>query len=164
MNKYFEPTFLDYKGYRWHFIRSHKDIVIVSGRISGTEELVLIRQFRPPVGKWVISFPTGAFLREVAKQPSTAKTEAESETGLKVIGIQSVGEFARAPGLTDETVHLYEAEYSKDWIGQNLDHIEDIQTLIVKRESVFQKLSDCRNSGDLIDICLLPLMLPRYLG
>jgi ADP-ribose pyrophosphatase len=71
------------------------------------DEVVLVRQFRAPLGRDLLEIPAG--LLDVAGEPAEAAIarELEEEAGLRAGSWRKLGEFFSAPGFTDELMHLY---------------------------------------------------------
>jgi len=85
--------------------------IIAITRISGDPHLVVVKQFRPPVNRYVIELPAG--LIDMGEQTAmTAARELAEETGFhgETIG---VGPFVHnSPGLSDEKVAVVEITVS----------------------------------------------------
>lgn len=83
--------------------------VFILARIVPDDEIVLIRQFRPPAGRQILEFPAGLMdPGESAEQ--TAMRELFEETGYRgrVIGCGRPG--WSSPGLSGETICMVQME------------------------------------------------------
>ena len=72
-------------------------------------EVMLIRQYRAPVGDDLLEIPAGKL--DVAGEPPevTAMRELEEEVGYRAATMSHVADFYTAPGFTDEHMRLYHA-------------------------------------------------------
>jgi ADP-ribose pyrophosphatase len=73
------------------------------------DEVVLMRQFRAPLGDTLLEVPAGKL--DVTDEPpiETAARELEEEVGLRAGRIEPVFGFWTTPGFTDEFIHLFVA-------------------------------------------------------
>lgn len=82
-------------------------VVIVPKTASG--KLLLINQYRHPVGATVLEFPAGTL--EAGEKPLTAaKREIREETGYAANRWQEMGILYPTPGFCDEVQYLFVAE------------------------------------------------------
>jgi len=72
------------------------------------ERVLLLRQFRYPVGEALWEIPAGT-LEEGETARSCAARELEEETGFRASELAALGTIRTSPGFTDERVHLFEA-------------------------------------------------------
>lgn len=71
-------------------------------------KLILVKQFRYPVQKWLIEFPAGKL--DSNEEPLVCATrELEEETGYKSKEIVKLGKILTAPGYSTEVLHIYKA-------------------------------------------------------
>lgn len=100
-------------------------VVIVP--VSALGELVLERQYRAAVQRWLIEFPAGTI--EPGEEPlACAKRELAEEVGLKAMQWHSLGTLLPAPGFCDEVQHLFVAKDLSS-VAENRDEDEIIETL-----------------------------------
>lgn len=72
-------------------------------------QIILVRQFRYPVGKVTLEIPAGK-LDKVGEDPiECAKRELSEETGYSAEKIWKLTTIATTVGFTDEYIHLYAA-------------------------------------------------------
>jgi ADP-ribose pyrophosphatase len=70
------------------------------------DEVILIRQFRYVVNRWLWELPAGSL--EAGEQPArAAKRECEEETGWRPSRVQRLGSFYPSPGFCDERMIFY---------------------------------------------------------
>ena len=124
MSKFEEKKLSSTEYYRNSFLYIHEDDVSLpdggeSKRIVVThigavcvialteaKELLLVRQYRYPLGAETIEIPAGKL--EPDEEPIiTAKRELEEETGYTCESLELIGQYASAPGFTNETVYHF---------------------------------------------------------
>ena len=103
----------------------HRPAVVVIP-IDADDKVILVRQFRYPVGEALLEAPAG--LVEGSETPEEcAQRELQEETGQKARSLQSLGSFWSSPGFCDELMYAYIA---RDLVPSALepDSDENIQT------------------------------------
>lgn len=138
----------------WEYIERNKKTeaaVIIPVDINNNK-IVLIKQFRVPLEKYIIEFPAG--LIDPGETPGqTAKRELLEETGFDITKIISVSPgLCTSPGLTNEIVYIIEAEIdSSKQQSQNTEGSEDIEVIIVDINNLESELIRLNNKGHVID-------------
>lgn len=114
-----------HRGYLWHVAvgrfaapdgsEFERDIVRSPGAVGavplwfeGDEPwVVLVRQYRAPVGTAVLEIPAG--MRDIADEPTelTAARELEEEVGVRAGRLEPLQQFLPSVGMTDAVVHLF---------------------------------------------------------
>lgn len=90
----------------YHVVEHPGAVAIVPVFENG--DVLLIRQFRPSIGKELYEVPAGTL--EKGETPlRTAQREIVEETGYKARRWEKVAEFYTAPGFCTELMHLYVA-------------------------------------------------------
>ncbi len=85
-------------------IRHPGAVVILPRRDDG--HVVLIRNYRPAVDRWVIELPAGTL--EPGEDPvAAAHRELAEETGYRARSMDLLASFLSSPGILDERMHLY---------------------------------------------------------
>lgn len=74
---------------------------------DGRPSVVMVRQYRPPLDRWVLEIPAG--MRDVPGEPTevTAARELEEEVGLRAGSMRHLLDFFPSAGMTDSVLHLY---------------------------------------------------------
>lgn len=127
---------IDYRtpsGRRKELLAIPRKNVVVIVPVLPDGRFVLVRQFRPPAGKWVLSFPAGKIDgKESAK--SAAKRELIEEAGYSSGKLTSLGKpFIMNPSSGKHKVSAFLAE-NLEFRGQKPDWDEEgIETLAVSR-------------------------------
>lgn len=85
----------------------HVGAVSIVALLEDCRRVVLLHQFRAPLGKSLLEIPAGK--RDVAGEPpeTTAVRELEEELGLRCTSLFKLGEFENSPGFTDEHSYSY---------------------------------------------------------
>lgn len=127
-------SFQDDRGCLRHWEAVDRDgeasAVFIIARIVPDDEILLVRQFRPPTGRLMLEFPAG--LIDPGETPAeTAVRELYEETGHhgKVISISLPG--YSSPGLTGEAISLVTMEIDGDACRNQLvtPHPEDSECI-----------------------------------
>jgi ADP-ribose pyrophosphatase len=132
---------------------SQADAVLIVPLLRGGEEqeprLVMIREFRIPVGGYVYSFPAG-LLEAGESVEETARREVREETGLEVVAIRRITQpLFPSSGLTDESVALAFVEVeARAEAEPRLDRSEVIEVLCLDHQEVCQL---CDNTSVHVD-------------
>ncbi|MFH0726638.1 MAG: NUDIX hydrolase [Pseudomonadota bacterium] len=158
--KLFAVSYRDRKGNikRWHMVsrgerpkcitgeHQRPDAAIIVPYHRGEEKLVVIREFRVPVGDYEYGFPAG-LLDPGEDLAVAAGRELKEETGLDLIRVyrHSPAVFSSA-GITDETVAMVFAEADGTPSIRHNQDSEDIEVFLMGREEV----RDLLRRGDII--------------
>src|SRR5262245_5260616 len=87
-------------------IRHPGSVVIVPVTAAG--EIVLVRQYRPAIGRFAWELPAGSL--KAGEDPDTAASrECHEETGLVAGRLERLGAFYPTPGYCDELMNFYRA-------------------------------------------------------
>lgn len=94
-------------------LEQHVAVVVHPGAVAVAAEeddgrLVLVRQYRHALGRWMIELPAGR--REPGEDPlATARRELDEETGLEAREWAELASFVPAPGFCSERIWLFRA-------------------------------------------------------
>lgn len=93
--------------------------------LTSDGELVLVRQYRYPIGKELLEIPAGKI--EPGEDPlGCARRELQEETGAEATEWEFLCRFYSTPGFCTEEMHLYQAR-GLEFKGQQTDDDEFIQ-------------------------------------
>ena len=81
---------------------------VVIAPITGDGRLILVRQYRHAIGRWVWELPAGS-LKPGEDIVAAARRECQEEVGLIPSALESLGSFFPTPGYCDEEMHFYRA-------------------------------------------------------
>lgn len=94
---------------KWEFVRRRKNMAAVGIVAMTTEgELLLVQQYRPPIGCDAIEIPAGLIGDDEANESieSAARRELLEETGYEAEGWRYLFGGPSSAGMADEQVHL----------------------------------------------------------
>jgi ADP-ribose pyrophosphatase len=141
----------------WEFVR-RRNLSGIVGIVAVTrdDKLVLIEQFRPPVGAIVIELPAG-LAGDVAGSGSedladAARRELFEETGYEARGMKRLAAGTASAGLCDEVITMYLATGLKKTGTGDGDGHEQITTHEIPLDRVESWLKRQVKAGKLIDL------------
>lgn len=132
--------------------------------VTDDNEVLLIKQFRPPVHRYVIEFPAGLSEKEDVLEEA-ARRELLEETGYSAKVMIYLTEGPLSSGASGEILTAFLARGLKfRGIGKR-DETEDIEVLKIPIDEVYKKLSTFQSEGNLIDLKIYGLLelAKRYL-
>jgi len=116
-------------------------------------KILLIRQYRVPLAKYVVEFPAG-LIDEWESVAETAQRELIEETGFSGVILNLSGALAMSSGITSESAYAALVEVDLDPSHrqpQLLETAEDIEPLIVSLDELATFLAEREKKGDIID-------------
>lgn len=130
-------------------IRHPGSVVLIP--ITDAGEIVLVRQYRPAIGRPSWELPAGSLKRGEAPE-SAAIRECHEETGLIPGSVDHLGAFFPTPGYCDEEMHFFRATGLRapsagDPVAQQ-DDDEDIEARPFSREAIRAMIA----SGEIVDL------------
>ncbi len=153
---------------RWEYVsraRGIKAAVILA--ITPDDEVVLVEQFRIPLGRPCIEFPAGLIGDDAGGEGEEAATaairELEEETGYRAGRVEDLGEYYSSPGMVTEAFTLFRA-YDLERVGEGGGvEGEGITVHHVPRAKLGDFLAAKRAEGYAIDVRMLMLLSPAWL-
>jgi ADP-ribose pyrophosphatase len=149
----------------------HPGAVIILPLLEGVgrpPRLVLIRNFRVPLGRELLELPAGTLGKGEAPAACAAR-ELEEETGYRAGGAGAAGgaaslaplaRFYTSPGLSDELMHAFVAR-GLTHVGQKLEEDERVAPAVMDAAEALAMAED----GRLMDAkSMLVLFLARTAG
>lgn len=100
------------EGGRWEYVKRVRGIdAAVILALTEARELVLVEQYRPPLGCPCIELPAGLVGDDTPGEDplETARRELWEETGFEADQWEPFGTFASSPGMIGEIFHFYRA-------------------------------------------------------
>lgn len=143
---------------------SRPDAVLIGAYLfqEGKIHLLLEKQFRPGLNRFVYSFPAGLMDKEDKDIEETARRELKEETGYSCKNIQLlVPPSPTSEGLSDECNAVVKAELVQKG-KENKEEFEDIQARLYSEEEVRALLKDEKNLFSNPARLLILLLLEQY--
>lgn len=153
---------------RWEYVSRNRNIKAAVILAIDDGHVVLVEQFRVPLGRPCIELPAGLIGDEAGAEnedaADAAARELEEETGYRPGRIESLGEFHSSPGMVTEAFTLFRAhdlEKVSDGGGVEGEGITVHRVALTEIESF---LAAKRAEGYAIDVRMLLLLAPRIMG
>ncbi len=153
----------------WEYVSRARGIrAAVILAIDADGHVLLVEQFRVPLGRACIELPAGLIGDEAGSEGedalAAATRELEEETGYRAGRIESLGEFHSSPGMVTESFTLMRA-YDLERVGPGGGiEGENITVHRVAPGDIPAFVAARRAAGDAIDTKLLLLLAPAILG
>ena len=145
-------------------VRNNVSSIISVLPITQDNEIVLIRQFRIPLGQEVIEQPAGLNDKPGESNINAAKRELLEETGYSSDELEYILTVPTSSGLTNELISCYVARNCQKVSHLlDLDSSESISVLTLPIETAFQYLVEEARKGNLVDSKVF-MMLQWYLS
>ncbi len=141
---------------RWEYVSRQRitGIVAIAG-LTRDDQLVLIEQFRAPLGRRVVELPAGLAGdvpgEEHEPLEAAAQRELLEETGFSAERFERVADLPSSAGLTSETVTLFVATDLRRAGEGGGDGTEDITTHLVPWDDVDPFIAAKVAEGCLVD-------------
>lgn len=152
---------------RWEYVSRARGIraaVIIA--IDPEDHVILVEQYRVPLGRACIELPAGLIGDETEGEDPTeaAARELEEETGYRAGRIEVLGEFHSSPGMVSESFTLLRAhDLIKVGAGGGTES-EAITVHRIPRKDLSRFIAERRAMGDAMDVKLLLLLGPELIG
>ena len=142
----------------WEYVKRARGIqaaVIIA--LTSAHEIVLVEQYRPPLGCPCIELPAGLVGDETEGEAvfASAQRELHEETGFEATEWEEIGEFASSPGMVGEIFHLYRATGLTRTGAGGGTLTEGIRVHVVPVAGIPGFISEARARGCAIDTRLL---------
>jgi ADP-ribose pyrophosphatase len=149
--------------------RHRRDVVRHPGAVAvvaldEADRLLLVRQWRQPVGRSLLEIPAGTLDRDpvtgALEDPELAsRRELEEETGYRAASWEKLGTFWTAPGFASELMHLYLATdlvaAGPDRLTPDADEALELARLPVADALAAAERGDVHDAKTMIGILLL---------
>ncbi len=157
--KFNQITYKDYKNdiHLWDSVERKKSngAVAIIAIFKESKNLILIKQFRPATGKYVIEFPAG-LIDEGYSVEETAIKELIEETGYTGTIDKLYPASYSSAGLTCESIFMAvmsideNSEINQN-VKQQLEGTEDIEPIIVPFNNLWATLENFEKEGYILD-------------
>lgn len=158
---------------RWEYVGRARGIraaaiLALDEDVDGARHVILVSQYRVPLGCVCLEFPAGLVGDENGATDEDAATaaarELEEETGYRARRLEELGEFYSSPGMVSEHFTLFRATgLTKVGEGGGVSQ-EDIAVHRVPLAALAQFVADWRASGHGVDVRVAMLLAPGFLG
>ena len=130
-------------------IRHPGSVVVIP--LTAQAEIVLVRQYRHPMGRWAWELPAGS-LKPGEDPEAAAIRECHEEIGLIPSSVERLGGFFPTPGYCDEEMHFFRAsglrEPSANDPAAKQDEDEDIEATPFSVDAIRKMVA----SGEIVDL------------
>ena len=130
-------------------VRHPGSVVILP--ITDAGEIVLVRQYRPAIGRWAWELPAGT-LKDGENPEKAAIRECHEEISMIPARVESLGSFFPTPGYCDEEMHVFRAtglrQPGRDDEAAQPDQDEDIEPQAFSAAALKAMI----RSGEIIDL------------
>jgi len=153
----------------WEYVSRSRGIrAAVILAVDDEDHVILVEQFRVPLGKPCIELPAGLIGdddgRESEDATAAAARELEEETGYHASRMELIGEFYSSPGMVSESFTLLRAhDLTKVGNGGGVGS-EEIIVHRVPVGEIGEAIAQWRRQGFGIDVRMLALLGPGLLA
>ena len=150
----------------WEYAARNRGIeAAVILAIDAEDRVILVEQYRVPLGRRCLELPAGLVGDESEGEPiaDAAIRELEEETGYRAAAIEELGVFHASPGMVSEGFTLVRAHGLTKVGDGGGNGDEDITVHRVKRSEVAAFVAAKRAEGCAMDVKLLLLLAPALL-
>jgi ADP-ribose pyrophosphatase len=138
-------------------VRHPGSVVLIP--LTDRGEIILVRQYRHAIGKWVWELPAGS-LKAGEDLAEAARRECHEEIGLIAGRLDNVGSFFPTPGYCDEEMHFFKATQLRQPTGDEIAHPdadEDLEPRAFSTNAIRHMIAT-REVIDLKTVCGLALL------
>ena len=121
--------------------------------ITENNEVILILQYRHPVGETLLELP-GGFIEKDEDKTVAIRRELLEETGYEFNEVFHLGNTAANPGVLNNYTDLFLAVGGKKIQLQHLDDNEEIEIVLKPLEEVRLLLNQCQFKQSMQALCL----------
>ncbi len=158
---------------RWEYVGRARGIraaaiIAIDTDPDGTRHVILVSQYRVPLGRFSLEIPAGLIGDEAGKEgeeaASAALRELEEETGYRAERMENLGEFYSSPGMVSECFTLLRAHgLTKVSEGGGLAE-ENIAVHRVALNRLSEFVADWRAKGHAVDVRIAMLLTAGFIG
>lgn len=147
-NKVFSGKFLDFyvddvinkdgKLIHWEMVsrKGNKRAVMIVAKHIETNQIILTKEFRAPIGDYEIGFPSG-LIEDGETVESAIHRELKEETGFDVVKIGEISPFVyNSGGMTDENISIAFVTVKGNFSNRKNESTEEIHPFLIKKEEI----------------------------
>ncbi|NOY39271.1 MAG: NUDIX hydrolase [Nitrospirae bacterium] len=124
-------------------------VAVVPFTVTG--DVLLIKQFRPPLGRYVVEFPAGLNDRD-ERLEDVARRELLEETGYRADTLTAVAEGPLSSGASTEILTVYFADNVVYTGKQTLDDVEEIEVISLPLDGFHKHLLSLQDDETYLDL------------
>lgn len=141
-----------------YYVIERPDAAIIFPLTESGEEVVLVRQYRPPLGRMELGLPAG-LVDEGEEPEAAARRELLEETGHSGGEWEALGALASSPSLKDNHAHLFLARGVRETTAPDPDEHELVEVVRVPSG----KLLELIQAGEIVSSSgVAAIMLALY--
>lgn len=158
---------------RWEYVGRARGIraaaiIALDADADGTRHVILVSQYRVPLGRFSLEIPAGLVGDDAASEgeeaAAAAARELEEETGYRAESLEVLGEFYSSPGMVSECFTLLKATgLTQVSEGGGLPE-ENITVHRVALRDLARFVAEWRRAGHAVDVRIAMLLTPGFLG
>lgn len=158
---------------RWEYVGRSRGIraaaiIAIDEDPDGTRHVLLIGQYRVPLGRFTLEIPAGLVGDDEGAEGEpaidAARRELEEETGFTASDWTVLGEFYSSPGMVSESFTLLRARgLTRISEGGGISE-ENIEVYRVPLAGLADFVAEWRKAGHGVDVRVAMLMTPGFLG
>jgi ADP-ribose pyrophosphatase len=158
---------------RWEYVGRARGIraaaiIALDDDADGTRHVILVSQYRVPLGRFSLEIPAGLIGDDAGKEGenavAAAARELEEETGYRAANLGVLGEFYSSPGMVSECFTLLKAtDLTRVSQGGGTEG-ENITVHRVALRDLSRFVAEWRRAGHAVDVRIAMLLTPGYLG
>ncbi|MDH7975562.1 NUDIX hydrolase [Sphingomonas sp. AR_OL41] len=151
---------------KWEYVSRTRGISAAVILAIDDGEVILVEQYRVPLGKRCLELPAGLVGDEDEGESveASAARELEEETGYRPARIETLGYFHSSPGMVSEGFTLVRATGLTRVSDGGGEGDEDITVHRVPLTGIVDYVAAKRAEGVAIDVKILTLLGPSILG
>jgi ADP-ribose pyrophosphatase len=158
---------------RWEYVGRARGIraaaiIALDDDADGTRHVVLVSQYRVPLGRFSLEIPAGLVGDDAGgegeESVAAAARELEEETGYRAGRLEVLGEFYSSPGMVSECFTLLRAT-GLERVGEGGGtEGENITVHRIALRDLARFVAEWRRAGHAVDVRIAMLLTPGYLG
>lgn len=158
---------------RWEYVGRTRGIraaaiLAIDEDADGTRHVLLVSQYRVPLGKFCLEIPAGLIGDDEGKEGEAAEDaalrELEEETGYTAERMENLGEFYSSPGMVSEAFTLLRAHGLKKVSDGGGTDSENIVVHRVALTDLTRFVAEWRKAGHGVDVRIATLLMAYFIG
>jgi len=126
--------------------------------VISRDRILLINQYRYPVGKWILEVPAGT-IKDGESPDECALRELEEETGYRARILKKMLTIYPSPGYSTESIHIYVAS----GLEKSTQKLEEDEELTIIEMGVDEAIEELMKRNEVDGKTFLALLYYKYL-